>query len=87
MPRLYHEGDWVRLLTPVRGSTMDGIAADLQRGMEGLVIIGTEAHAGSQIVEFPVDRLDENGAPRAIPLYVEADLRDHQLELVKRGAG
>lgn len=85
MPRLYHEGDWVRLAEPVRGATMDGIARDLQRGMEGLVIIAPEdAHHGSQVVEFPVDVLGADGTVGDVPLYVEADLRDEQLEPVRR---
>lgn len=87
MPRLYREGDWVRLTEAVPGSTIDGIAHALQRGMEGLVIIGTDAHPGRQVVEFPVDVLGPDGRPRDIPHYVEADVTDRQLELIARGQG
>ncbi len=85
MSRRYHEGDWVRLRAPVRAHTWRGTARDLPPGAEGLVIIGPDAYPGQQIVEFPVAVLDRDGVVEEFPDYAEADLSDHQLELVARG--
>ncbi|WP_142850955.1 hypothetical protein [Telmatospirillum sp. J64-1] len=85
MARLYEEGDWVRLREAVRAYSWDGTAHVLQPGIEGQVIIGTEAHPGRQIVEFPLVDLDAEGTPKDLPIFVEADLLDAQLEPAASG--
>lgn len=85
MARLFNEGDWVRLRQPVQVTDWDGSRHTLQRGHEGQVIVGDDAHQGSQIVEFRIDVFDTKGQPKEFPLFVDEVFLDDQLELVERG--
>ncbi|MFA7429494.1 MAG: hypothetical protein WCZ23_05005 [Rhodospirillaceae bacterium] len=78
------ENDIVRLLVPVQAYTEEGRECELLPGLEGIVILATEAHPGVQFAEFPVDVIDENGAVDEWPDYAEVKLTDDQLELVRR---
>lgn len=80
----YLENDGIRLRVPVRAHTWEGEAHDLQAGTEGVVIICSDDHPGRQVVEFDLAVLDKDGRPEDIPIHVEAELLDDQMELVYR---
>lgn len=78
--RRFEEGDRVRLLEPTMGQDDAGRRCRLAGGAEGTVIVANAA--GYQVVEFVVVKVLPDGS-YAANRYVEADLADDQVELVR----